>query len=58
MDVKELEHKVEAVQNASGRNVDTIFMLGLIATGIWQVALQVGKLAVVTEKTFGQSLEG
>ena len=46
MDVRELEHKVEAVENASGRNVDTNFMLGLIATGIWQCALQIGKLTV------------
>lgn len=57
MTVEELEHKTEAVENASGRNVDTNFMLGLIATGIWQVALQIGLLAHQKNDLWGHPSE-
>ena len=37
-DLKDIERKYEAIENASGRNVDTIFVAGLVATGIWLAA--------------------
>lgn len=44
MNVNDLEHKVETMENAAGRNLNTNDILSFIVTGIWQVALQVGKL--------------
>ena len=43
-DLKDIERKYEAIENASGRNVDMIFMTGLMATGIWQGVLQLAKI--------------
>jgi len=48
-DLKDIEHKYEAIENAylkdierkSGRNVDMIFVTGLVATGIWLAAVLV-----------------
>jgi hypothetical protein len=43
-DLKDIERKYEAIENASGRNVDMIFMTGLMATGIWQGVLQLARI--------------
>lgn len=43
-DLKDIERKYEAIENASGRNVDMIFMAGLMATGIWQGVLQLARI--------------
>jgi len=43
-DLKDIERKYETIENASGRNVDMIFMTGLMATGIWQGVLQLARI--------------
>jgi hypothetical protein len=44
MNTSELEHRVEAAENAAQRNLNTNDILGMIVPAIWQVALQVSKL--------------
>ena len=44
MTLAELEHAVEVAEMASDRNVDDKYLLGLIARGIYHLALQVGYL--------------
>ena len=44
MTLAELEHAVEIAEQASDRNVDDKYLLGLIARGIYHLALQVGLL--------------
>ena len=44
MDLAELRHAVEISEMASDRNVDDKYLLGLIARGIYHLALQVGLL--------------
>lgn len=54
MNVKELEHEVEIVDVITekvARADDTKTLYGLIARGIWQVALQLGKLYEGVENT-------
>ena len=44
MTLEELKHAVEIAEQASDRNVDDKYLLGLIARGIYHLALQVGML--------------
>ena len=44
MTLEELKHAVEIAEQASDRNVDDKYLLGLIARGIYHLALQVGLL--------------
>jgi hypothetical protein len=53
MDIKDLEHKVEAMENAAGRNLNTNDLLAFMIPALWQVALQVAKLTAAVEKARG-----
>jgi hypothetical protein len=44
MNVTDLEHRVEAAENAAQRNLNTNDILSMIIPALWQVALQVSKL--------------
>lgn len=49
MDVRELELELERVESQVARNIDIKDIQGIIARGIWQVALQLAKLATNAE---------
>ena len=44
MNTSDLEHRVEAAENAAQRNLNTNDILSMIIPALWQVALQVSKL--------------
>lgn len=47
----EIQREIEAVESAVEKNTDLKFVHGLIARGIWQVALQLAKLTRRLEET-------
>lgn len=50
MNVKELENELDKVELAVSRLHEAKDMYGLIARGVWQIALQLGKLNDSLEK--------
>ena len=51
MKVTELENQIEIVDRMVAQNVDrTQYMMGIVAQGLWQVALQLAKLNEGVEK--------
>ena len=53
MTTSELEHRVEAMTNAAGRNLNERDLLSYIVPALWEVALQVSKLTEAVEKLRG-----
>jgi hypothetical protein len=53
MNTSELDHRVEAAENAAQRNLNTNDLLGMMIPALWQVALQVAKLTAAVEKARG-----
>lgn len=49
MDIKEIQNEIERVDRAAEHNTDQKLVLGLIARGIWQVALQVARLTYAVD---------
>jgi hypothetical protein len=53
MEIRDLEHKVEAMENAADRNLNTNTLLAFMVPALWQVSLQVAKLTAAVEKARG-----